>query len=69
MTKEEKKKKKKGSRVMTDYYQTNREYAKENERRQREEGTSKKWTKGEIGMVLIIVIAAVGVFVKYVILR
>lgn len=58
---------------ITDYYQTGREWEKDNRRRREEEG--KKEEKGlknlnsfELTCIVIIILAAIGMFIKYVII-
>ncbi len=78
MSEEKKEKKKREARnrardVLTDYYRTNREYARENEERIEEENaavgnSSRKWKPVEIAMLAVIVLGAIGIVIKYFIL-
>ena len=59
---------------LMDYYQTGREFDKENRRRQEEEGTPQP--KGlhdlnsfEKGCVIVIVLGLIGIFIRYFILK
>jgi hypothetical protein len=74
-------KKKKGKReprnkardVLTDYYRTNREYARENNERieaeNRESGEAPgKWKPAEAAMLIVIILGAAGIVIKYFIL-
>lgn len=58
--------------VLADYYRTNMEYDKENRRRQEEEGVKTKGLKNlnstEKTYVIVIVLALIGIVIKYVIL-
>lgn len=71
-TKERKKFSEMESRFVTDYYKTNREitqsdrkrWKKEREERKKE-GTKEPWSKSEIIMVVICVLAAVGIIIRY----
>lgn len=58
--------------VLADYYRTNMEYDKENRRRQEEEGVKTKGLKNlnstEKNYVIVIVLALIGIVIKYVIL-
>lgn len=58
--------------VLVDYYRTNREYDEENRRRQKEEGVKTKGLKNlnstEKTYVIVIVLALIGIVIKYVIL-
>ncbi len=58
--------------VLADYYRTNKEYAEENRRRQEEEGVKTKGLKNlsstEKTYVVVIVLALIGIVIKYVIL-
>ena len=58
--------------VLADYYRTNMEYDKENRRRQEEEGVKTKGLKNlnstEKSYVIVIVLALIGIVIKYVIL-
>ena len=58
--------------VLADYYRTNMEYDKENRRRQEEEGVKTKGLKNlnstEKTYVIVIVMALIGIVIKYVIL-
>ena len=58
--------------VLTDYYRTNMEYDRENRRRQEEEGVKPKGLKNlnstEKTYVIVIVLALIGIVIKYVIL-
>ena len=58
---------------LTDYYQTGREWEKDNRRRREEAG--EKEEKGlrnlnsfELGCIVIIVLALIGMFIKYILL-
>ena len=58
--------------VLADYYRTNMEYDRENRRRQEEEGVKPKGLKNlnstEKTYVIVIVLALIGIVIKYVIL-
>ena len=58
--------------VLADYYRTNMEYDRENRRRQEEEGVKTKGLKNlnstEKTYVIVIVLALIGIVIKYVIL-
>ena len=58
--------------VLADYYRTNMEYDSENRRRQEEEGGKPKGSKNrnstENTYVIVIVLALIGIVIKYVIL-
>ena len=58
--------------VLADYYRTNMEYDKDNRRRQEEEGVKTKGLKNlnstEKTYVIVIVLALIGIVIKYVIL-
>lgn len=57
--------------VFTDYYRTNKEYAKENQRRQEQEGMPKglqNLTYREKTYIVVIVLGLIGIVVRYVIL-
>ncbi len=58
--------------ILADYYRTNMEYDKENRRRQEEEGVRTKGLKNlnstEKTYVIVIVLALIGIVIKYVIL-
>lgn len=51
--------------VMTDYYRTGREYAKENAERYEKEGHGKSWSGREIAMLVVIILGAIGIVLKY----
>ena len=55
-----------------DYYNTGREFDKENRRRQEEEGNHPKGLKNlnsfELGCIIVIVLGLVGCFIRYVVL-
>lgn len=55
-----------------DYYKTNTQYARENRKRQEEEGVKPKGLKNltytEKTYLVIIVLGLIGIFIKYVIL-
>lgn len=67
MSKGKKKTRNKARDIFTDYYKTNREYDKENRRRQEEEG-KKPWSGTEKLYLAVIVIGIVAIAVKYLIL-
>lgn len=58
--------------ILSDYYRTNMEYDRENRRRQEEEGVKTKGLKNlnstEKTYVIVIVLALIGIVIKYVIL-
>lgn len=57
--------------VFTDYYRTNKEYAKENQQRQEQEGVPKglkNLTYREKTYIVVIVLGLIGIVVRYVIL-
>ncbi len=58
--------------ILADYYRTNMEYDEENRRRQKEEGVKTKGLKNlnstEKTYVVVIVLALIGIVIKYVIL-
>lgn len=57
--------------ILADYYRTNMEYDEENRRRQKEEGVKTKGLKNlnstEKTYVVVIVLALIGIVIKYVI--
>ncbi len=59
--------------ILADYYRTNMEYDEENRRRQKEEGVKTKGLKNlnstEKTYVVVIVLALIGIVIKYVILK
>ena len=59
---------------LMDYYQTGREFDKENRRRQEEEGIPapkglKNLNSFEWGCIIVIVLGLIGIFVRYFILK
>ena len=55
---------------LTDYYQTGREWEKDNRRRREEAGEKeekglRKLNSFELGCIVIIVLALIGMFIKY----
>lgn len=75
MAKKKKKVRNKARDVFTDYYETNKQYAKENRERQQQEGKatgreSWKWKNlsyTEKTYIVIIALGLIGIFVRYVI--
>lgn len=57
---------------LMDYYQTGREYDKENRRQQEAEGSAPKGLKNlnsfELGCIVVIVLGLIGCFIRYVVL-
>lgn len=57
--------------VFADYYKTNKEYARENQKRQEEEGMPKglkNLTYREKTYIVVIVLGLIGIVIRYVIL-
>ncbi len=72
MAKKKRKVRNKARDVFTDYYRTNKQYAKENRERQAQEEQPKglkNLTFTEKTYITIIVLGLIGIFIRYVIFR
>lgn len=69
MQKNDKKVRNKARDAITDYYRTGREYDKDNRKRQQEDESSGKWRTSEKAMLVIIILAAIGCFIRYFVLK
>lgn len=72
MRKKKKQVRNKARDVIGDYYKTNNQYTRENRERQKTEGERQKgfknWSSTEKLYMIIIVLGAIGIFVRYVVL-
>ncbi|MEA4922988.1 MAG: hypothetical protein VB031_06420 [Eubacteriaceae bacterium] len=55
--------------VLGDYYKSNRAVEKANEEARKEQGPKKGWSRSEKIMMTIIILGAIGIVIRYVILR